>query len=387
MVITVAGGVLERLLDHQEYPTIGRGLWFVLQTVTTVGYGDVTPKQASGRFIATVMMLSGIGLLAVITASVTASLVESSRRRFTAQSEASDTRQFTEITDRLAYMADRLGNPSREWARSVRSARPDTPVAKIADELRTQSAHVARIDGAISGTPFFIALVPGYLTYLQQEMRTTLRTAALYGRDPRNLRTSAEMLALRGVHPDVEVAEAALSSVREKGIPDRPAQRRSWRIWVHSVYLLLIFGGLMSPSVAKEDTGKRGKVMAAFGVLLGAGIWVTTWILPLTFMIVMAWGCETHARQLGRRTLLYYDGEAENMLEAIKIADRRSDRGHDKRAIARSAALFLSVAIPIGFVGYAQHIRHTVGINWLGALGTLVALSLVIATAVIASRK
>ena len=31
----------------------------------------------------------------------------------------------------------------------------------------------------------------------------TLRTAALYGRDPRDLCTSAEMLALRGAHPDV----------------------------------------------------------------------------------------------------------------------------------------------------------------------------------------
>ncbi len=102
VVITVAGGFLERVLDHQEYPTIGRGLWFALQTVTTVGYGDVTPKQASGRFIAAVVMLSGIGFLAVITASVTASLVESSRRRFTAQSEKDDTRQFDEITDRLA---------------------------------------------------------------------------------------------------------------------------------------------------------------------------------------------------------------------------------------------------------------------------------------------
>ena len=114
---------------------------------------------------------------------------------------------------------------------------------------------------------------------------------------------------------------------------------------------------------------------------------MTTWVLPLTFMIVMAWGCETHARQLGRRTLLYYDGEADNVLEAIKAADQRTDRGHDKRAIARSAALFLSVAIPIGFVGYAQHVRHTVGFNWLGALGALVALSLVIAIAVISSRK
>ena len=37
--------------------------------------------------------------------------------------------------------------------------------------------------------------------------------------------------------------------------------------------------------------------------------------------------------------------------------------------------------------GYAQHVRHTVGFDWLGALGALVALSLVIALAVISSRK
>ena len=69
------------------------------------------------------------------------------------------------VSERLTlYTAERLGGPSREWAESVRRARPDTAAAKIADELRTQSAHVARIDGAISGTPFFVALVPGYLT-------------------------------------------------------------------------------------------------------------------------------------------------------------------------------------------------------------------------------
>lgn len=102
VVVTVAGGVLERLLDHREYPTIGRGLWFALQTVTTVGYGDVTPRDSVGRFIAAVVMLSGIGFLAVITASVTASLLESSRRRFSAQSEADDSRQFDEISERLA---------------------------------------------------------------------------------------------------------------------------------------------------------------------------------------------------------------------------------------------------------------------------------------------
>ncbi len=102
VLITIAGGILERLADHREFPTIGRGLWFALQTVTTVGYGDVTPKQADGRFIAAVLMLAGIGFLAVITASVTASLVEGSRRRFVDRSEMDVARRLEEISDRLA---------------------------------------------------------------------------------------------------------------------------------------------------------------------------------------------------------------------------------------------------------------------------------------------
>ena len=53
----------------------------------------------------------------------------------------------------------------------------------------------------------------------------------------------------------------------------------------------------------------------------------------------------------------------------------------------RAIALFLSVAIPLGFIAVVNHYRNTVGFNWLAAVGSLVALSLVIATAVIASRR
>jgi voltage-gated potassium channel len=113
-VITVAGGILERVIDHKEYPTIGKGLWFALQTVTTVGYGDVTPSRSSGRFIAAVLMLTAIGFLAVITASVTASLVESSRRRFADRAEADVGHRLDEVSDRLARIEAALGQePSR----------------------------------------------------------------------------------------------------------------------------------------------------------------------------------------------------------------------------------------------------------------------------------
>jgi voltage-gated potassium channel Kch len=107
LLITIAGGLLARVVDRQEYPTIGKGLWFALQTVTTVGYGDVTPKHTSGRVIAAVVMLTGIGFLAVITASVTASLIESSRRRFVA-SERDVARRLDEVSERLVRIEGSL---------------------------------------------------------------------------------------------------------------------------------------------------------------------------------------------------------------------------------------------------------------------------------------
>jgi hypothetical protein len=55
--------------------------------------------------------------------------------------------------------------------------------------------------------------------------------------------------------------------------------------------------------------------------------------------------------------------------------------------VLRAIALFLSVAIPLAFVALVNHYRNTVGFNCVVALGSLVALSLAIATAVIFMRR
>ena len=313
------------------------------------------------------------------------------RRMFTGSREAVRIvyRDPEHVAERLTlYAIGRLADPSLQWAQAVGRDRADIPPAEISEELRLQTAQIARIDGAISGTPFLIALVPGYLTYLYQEMRMTLRTAALYGRDLRELKTAGEMLALRGVHPDVKTAEAALSGVLSTPMPDHPTRRRSLRTWVDSGYRLLVFGGFMSPSTAEPPKRRiLERIRTVLSFLLAAGIWVMTWVLPFTFMIMMAWGCETHARQLGRRALVYYGGEAASVDAAITLAGRRRDQGHDKRAMLRAVGLFLSVAVPLVFVAFVNHVRNTVGLNWLAAVGALVAVSLVIATAVISSRR
>jgi hypothetical protein len=291
------------------------------------------------------------------------------------------------VAERLTlYGARNLGESSLEWAQRVREARPDVPCAVIAEELRTQTAQVARIDGAVSGTPFLIALIPGYLSYLREEGRMVLRTAALYGRDPGDLETSAEVLTLRGVHPTVDVARTALQTVRDIPLPDKPSKRRSVRTWVHSITVLLIFGGFISAPSDERDESAHHWLKASVGFLIGTAIWVTTWVLPVTFMIAMAWGCETHARELGRRALLFYDGDADSAQAAIAAAKQHQDRGHSKREVLRATLLVLSIAIPIAFVAYADHVHASTGINWVAALGALVAVSLVLAASVLANR-
>ena len=60
-LITVVAGLLVRLTDPQTFPSLGVGLWWGVQTVTTVGYGDYVPESVTGRMVAALVMLGGIG--------------------------------------------------------------------------------------------------------------------------------------------------------------------------------------------------------------------------------------------------------------------------------------------------------------------------------------
>lgn len=89
------------LVDREEFPNIWLGLWWAVQTVTTVGYGDVTPTSPAGRVIAAVIMVSGIGFLTVVTATISAIFIESARRRLQVESEG-------RVHERLDGIAERL---------------------------------------------------------------------------------------------------------------------------------------------------------------------------------------------------------------------------------------------------------------------------------------
>ena len=116
-VIVVASGLLMRVLDHREYPNVFIGMWWAIQTVTTVGYGDVTPKALAGRIVAAAVMLEAIALVAIVTAAVTSTFVTRSARLQDAAAAADQAKnaerieaRFDDLTERI----DRLGEMLRD---------------------------------------------------------------------------------------------------------------------------------------------------------------------------------------------------------------------------------------------------------------------------------
>jgi voltage-gated potassium channel len=116
--IVAASGVLMRVIDHREYSSVWLGLWWAIQTVTTVGYGDVTPRNVAGRVVAAFVMLEGVALVAIVTALITSTFVERARREREGnvveevqKEEAETAARFDDLTarlDRLEAMLQQL---------------------------------------------------------------------------------------------------------------------------------------------------------------------------------------------------------------------------------------------------------------------------------------
>jgi voltage-gated potassium channel len=93
---------------HSTSPTaihdFGDALWWAVVTVTTVGYGDKLPVTGAGKFVAVALMLTGIGLVGVLTATVASFFVQ---------------QQHSEMKSQLLEIRELLAPPAVEGADST----------------------------------------------------------------------------------------------------------------------------------------------------------------------------------------------------------------------------------------------------------------------------
>src|SRR3954454_1368806 len=120
VVAIVTFGIFQRLADPETFPTIWSAWWWAIQTVTTVGYGDVVPHQTAGKVVASLLMLGGVSFLSVLTALITSSFV--ARRQQELRADGSEP-----LMDEMARLSARLDSLTAELERAREEASPAEP--------------------------------------------------------------------------------------------------------------------------------------------------------------------------------------------------------------------------------------------------------------------
>ena len=131
-------------MTYLEGMTAPDALWWTIVTMTTVGYGDISPKTHAGRMVAVVLMVVGIGIVSMLTALVASALVERRLRRNKGM-------ETYDLRDHFVIVG--WGQHAAEVLRDIRADRRTVhaPVAVVADipEKPVDDPHVFFIRGVM----------------------------------------------------------------------------------------------------------------------------------------------------------------------------------------------------------------------------------------------
>ncbi|MFF2316320.1 potassium channel family protein [Arthrobacter sp. NPDC058097] len=96
---------VEQSASDAKILTFGDAVWWAVATITTVGYGDMYPVTPLGRMVAAALMMSGIAVLGVVTASIASWLVQRVEETTVAAAESAEQPVLTEVVELAAEVA------------------------------------------------------------------------------------------------------------------------------------------------------------------------------------------------------------------------------------------------------------------------------------------
>jgi voltage-gated potassium channel len=112
--LALVGGIVMRVVDSHNFPSMGVATWWAIQTVTTVGYGDVVPTTTVGKVVGGIEMVIGISLISLLTAAVTSTVIQRGEEAAKEEDRIRDEQASQTIIDGLAQLDDRLSRIETE---------------------------------------------------------------------------------------------------------------------------------------------------------------------------------------------------------------------------------------------------------------------------------
>jgi voltage-gated potassium channel len=181
--------IVIRMTDRHDFPSLGLAFWWAIQTVTTVGYGDIVPTTTVGRVIDGIEMVLGISFIAFLTATVTSTVIERAGAGAQETERAHRERDTQTILDALTQQTHTI------------------------DELKERLSHIEAKDHRLSGSRS-----PAHLMPAARSRSTACRT-------PLSPNPTSPLRHRELQRPHYESSDLVPDSRRRRR--DRPKRRRS----------------------------------------------------------------------------------------------------------------------------------------------------------------
>ena len=184
----------------------------------------------------------------------------------------------------------------RWWSKRSLSTSEADP-GRLARRVLRRSTSVARRGGLITGSAFYVGMVPAMAMIYCEQLVVVLRIATVYGRDPRDPIRAAEILVVQGRYATVEKAAEALVNVRTPLGASAAAPGTALRV----VQQLPSMIGLRL---------RRVNWRSPIDVLI-TGAEVASYLVPVISLPVWAYASARAMRRLGHRAIDFYSGSDE----------------------------------------------------------------------------
>jgi hypothetical protein len=249
------------------------------------------------------------------------------------------------------------------WSRTLRRRSSDPP-ERLARRVLRRSTGVARRGGLITGSSFYVGMVPAMAMIYCEQLVVVLRLAAVYGRDPMDPIRAAEILVIQGRYPTIEDAAAAL------GNAGSTAENRRLTANTHTIFNIV----RQLPSMIGLRIRKFTR--SPFDLVVTSAE-IASYLVPVISLPVWAFASARATRRLGRAAINFYSRPATDLAPDTEfvLPPRPAIR---TRRIVIGSVVPLAVALGVLF-SLLPLGTHRPGIRWIGLVLGEIALLLTFA--------